>query len=98
MRMKDLIAISESDNILKLTAKGGRLYVNGEMLLTISRGGDPEVPPWPFKKDSYWTKEKWNEVLAGSLFDARETGDIPSSTKEVLLPDGKTFVIDDHVK
>jgi hypothetical protein len=34
--------------------------------------------------------------LAITLYDARETGQIPSDTKSVLLPDGTEFEIDAH--
>lgn len=49
--------------------------------------GDVIIARWP----------KYNpKDLAILLYGARETGQIPSDTKSVLLPDGTEFEIDDH--
>lgn len=49
--------------------------------------GDPFTVKWP----NYDPRS-----LAIALYDARETGQIPSDTKTVLLPDGVEFEIEAH--
>lgn len=43
----------------------------------------------------YWTLEKFTKALQHALYDARETGLLPAATREVMLPDGGAFEIDD---
>ncbi len=97
----------ESMNKIKLIAIDGRLYTpfdvasdelkkyygdddimrEGLTLASRDETGDFITARWP----NYNPKN-----LAITLYDARETGQIPADTKSVLLPDGSEFEIDAH--
>lgn len=61
--------------------------IGREGLLLVAQDEDIITVRWP----EYDPKD-----LAITLFDARETGQIPSDTTSVLLPDGTEFEIDAH--
>ena len=58
--------------------------------------GEVMSPDWKDGKIYESKTHDGRHVLAICLFDARETGQIPD-VKEVTLPDGATFVIDDEL-
>jgi hypothetical protein len=51
--------------------------------------GDVITGSWPLNT------EKRRENLRCLLYGARETGQLPSDTEKVLLPDGQEFVIEE---
>ena len=60
------------------------------LLMVVYGAGDCDVAKWPLTTPEL----RWR--LARALYDARETGTIPDVT-EVILPDGKIFVIDQEI-
>lgn len=97
--------IEGPDSGIKLIALDGTLYTplnvasnelknyysddEDEVIILASRDetGEPFTVKWP----EYDPRD-----LAIALYDARETGQIPSGTTTVLLPDGVEFEIDAH--
>lgn len=74
----------------KLINKNGDLYLTDEDILLVRyKAGDCDTIPFPLR-----TKEH-KKNLASALFDAYECGEIEERT--VLLPNGKTFNIDDNL-
>jgi len=90
-------ATQTAQDIPKLRVQYDFLHIGDTMLMKVYDAGDIDTIPWPFKETSHWDRDKWNEALASALYDARETGDLPSATRTVLLPDRQEFVIDDYV-
>lgn len=91
----------------KLTAHNGDLYIpydptnkdsdpydkaKGSPLLIIYPAGDCDRISWPLGDP------KWAGCLAHALYDAREMGLIPGDSKEVELPDGSLFRIDENLE
>lgn len=60
------------------------------LLMTVYSAGDCDVAKWPL------STPQLRQLLARSLYDARETGLIPD-VAEVTLPDGSRFSIDMEV-
>lgn len=61
-------------------------YSSEEMaLIRRYEEGDVDTCPWPM------TKREHRERLQVTLYDARETGVIPSRDNSVILPDGTEF-------
>jgi hypothetical protein len=57
-----------------------------EMLMGYSSGGEPVTFKFPMS-------EYQQQYFSNALYDAIETGMLPSSTTAVQLPDGSTFEI-----
>lgn len=102
----ELEAINSEQSKIKLIVIDGTLYTpynvasdelkkyydndmdrEGLILAGRDETGDVITARWP----NYNPKN-----LAITLYDARETGQIPSNTTSVLLPDGTEFEIDSH--
>ena len=79
--------------LIQLVDFGGELELNGEPLIYRYRYPESEWPEydnckWPFQVDEDRRR------LRLTLWDCIETGELPSKTRAVLLPDGSEFRLD----
>lgn len=78
---------------VQLTDAGGKLELDGELLIYRYRYPESEWPEyddckWPFKVPEDRRR------LRLTLWDCIETGELPAQTRSVLLPDGSEFRLD----
>lgn len=73
---------------------------HARILLYVYPAGDCDSVPWPKEPLREDTTRTWEERLAGTIFDAVETGDIPEHHGQftVVLPDGTPFDYLAHVR
>jgi len=72
-----------------LRASDGLLFTESGLLVICAHpDGERVAVPWPL------LNERAHATLAAALFDLRETGDLPRSTRCVRLPSGSLFNID----
>lgn len=83
-----------------LTHKDGALTYTGDFLLYIYPAGDCDRIAWPKPAPKPDDTITWEQMLAGCIFDAVETGDIEESHGDftVSLPDGTDFRYLEHVR
>jgi hypothetical protein len=81
--------------MIALTVKYDHLCLPPDrMLVHVYAAGDCDTCAWPMVEDVY-SVAKQRGILASALFDACETGDIPTSEgRTVTLPNGELFDID----
>lgn len=77
---------------IRLTCLSGDLYLGGEPLIYFYPAGDVDCLPWPLVA-KYRTPEILRDQLRCALQDSIETGDLPSGTQAVMLPDGTIFAL-----
>lgn len=83
-----------------LAAQDGALTYTGDFLLFFYRAGDCDRIAWPKPEPLPTDSMTWEQMLAGCIFDAVETGEIEENHGEftVVLPDQTVFNYLEHVK
>jgi hypothetical protein len=66
------------------------LAIGDSLLIFHYPAGDTDTLPWPLKAE-YRSDVQLRGQLRTALWDAIETGELPSDTDSVLLPDGTEF-------
>lgn len=84
-----------------LFVKEGKLYFRNteggdSILLVVYAAGDCDTFSWPLDTQ-YRPAAQQHENICRALYDEREMGNVPSTVRKAMLPDGRVLFIDEEV-